>query len=206
MKKFSYVFIFSVMLVGLSGCAGTDTSTETLKNEITSLKSENSSLREVLNEANDETDDDDTAGQPLARVGNLSITVHDIETDDVENETDEYTPLERDYPDIKNWPAEYYRGEIELTVKNVGDETIELSALTVDLVDGNGRSYSEETSDTASKCVFSTTTLDTKQTTTAVIYVIGKRQLDLETFKLELGEQKNSNGGVIAKAGITKLE
>lgn len=192
-----------------------------LESQVEQLRAENASLRGKLasasansrdpvagssvistytNTTDGDADDDDTA-RTFARFGALQVTVRDVETDDVDNEEEDYTAVERSYPEISTWPAEYFRGEVEYTLHNVSGSTLDLRTLTVVLTDRNGRKYEQASSDTAAHNELARTSLEPGASVQGKLSVIGKRRVRLETFMMHFSAQKNNAGKQVGAGG-----
>ncbi|WP_196246258.1 DUF4352 domain-containing protein [Lacticaseibacillus zhaodongensis] len=222
MRLLKTVAILTMCILPLAACRDDDDDKDEarLQSEVSSLRAENADLRSKLANADSHSedsassssvvseytsttddDDDDDAARTFARFGALQVTVRDVDSDDVDNEEEDYTPVERSYPDIKNWPAEYFRGEVAYTIHNVSGSTLDLRTLTAELTDGNGRKYERASSDTAAANQFGRDSLAPGASVDGKLYVIGKRSVRLDTFKIHFGAQKNNAGKQVGAGG-----
>ncbi|WP_127848727.1 hypothetical protein [Lacticaseibacillus hulanensis] len=195
----------------LSGCG--NASAAKLRSENSALKAENARLRSASSPslaATEERDEDSSdavaSAERLTRVGTLDIAVERITNSRVENNPRRYTPVETGYPQVKTWPAEYFRGEIKLRLTNEGSAAIDLTRQVLELTDGQGRTYTAETSDTFGKVIYAREILEPNETATANLYVIGKRRINLDRFALKFGPQFGAKGQIIAEAGATEYQ
>lgn len=205
-KSIALLTVASAALV-LTACDQDDAATANLRGEVAALKAENSSLRNRTTDTrvrdldDDDGEDEDEADYVVRHVGALTLAVTDIENDGVDNNPDEYSPVERAYSEIQDWPAEYYRAEIVLHVKNLAADDVDLTKQTIELTDALGRRYTDATSDTFGKVVFSVDDLASGHTTTAILYVVGKRRINLNHFHMSVGPQYAASGKIVGAEG-----